>query len=158
MSIELDIISNSENPSLRRLSNFAPNSFTFDGVLCNSMEGLLQSFKCEDIKKQENLCALVGFTAKQVGYRFSSWKKDQILYWRGKKYDRAGLEYQALLDRVYLALSSNNDFIRALMSTGEAKLTHMIGSNKKEETVLTRDELCSRLMNIRELTFRPTLF
>ena len=27
------------------LSNFSPHPFTFDGVECNSMEGLLQSFK-----------------------------------------------------------------------------------------------------------------
>ena len=37
------------------------------------------------------------------------------------------------------------------MATGSANLTHSIGRNKKNETVLTEQEFCSRLMGMRRL-------
>lgn len=49
------------------LSNFAPHPFVFDGVECNSMEGLLQSFKFANPEMQEAVCKLVGKAAKFKG-------------------------------------------------------------------------------------------
>lgn len=144
----MDIGSGSGYPSAA-LSNFAPHPFVFDGVECNSMEGLLQSFKFSNPEMQKEVCKLVGKQAKFKGKK-KKWFKTQTLYWQGKEFKRDSDEYQRLLDRAYDALSTNEGFKRALLATGNAILTHTIGKTKQSETVLTRAEFCSRLMTIRE--------
>lgn len=144
----MDIGSGSGYPSAV-LSNFAPHPFVFDGVECNSMEGLLQSFKFSNPEMQKEVCKLVGKQAKFKGKK-KKWFKTQTLYWQGKEFKRDSDEYQRLLDRAYDALSTNEGFKRALLATGNAILIHTIGKTKQSETVLTRAEFCSRLMTIRE--------
>jgi predicted NAD-dependent protein-ADP-ribosyltransferase YbiA (DUF1768 family) len=144
----MDIGSGSGFPSAA-LSNFAPHPFIFDGVECNSMEGLLQSFKFSNPEMQREVCKLVGKQAKFKGKK-KKWFKTQTLYWQGVEFKRDSDEYQELLDRAFDALSTNEGFRRALLATGDAVLTHSIGKTKTNETVLTRTEFCSRLMKIRE--------
>ena len=130
------------------LSNFAPHPFVFDGVECNSMEGLLQSFKFSNPDIQKEVCKLVGKQAKFKGKK-KKWFKTQILYWKGKEFKRDSQEYQELLDRAFEALSTNESFKKALLATGNATLTHSIGKTQQSTTVLTRSEFCSRLTRIR---------
>lgn len=144
----MDIGSGSGYPSAA-LSNFAPHPFVFDGVECNSMEGLLQSFKFSNPEMQKEVCKLVGKQAKFKGKK-KKWFTTQTLYWQGEEFKRGSEEYQKLLDRAYDALSTNEGFKRALLATGNAMLTHSIGKTKQSETILTRGEFCSRLMKIRE--------
>jgi len=133
------------------LSNFAPHPFVFDGVECNSFEGLLQSFKFDKIHIQVEVCKLVGLAAKRRGQkRNKAWKSVQTLWWNDVAYKRDSEEYQDLLDRAFDALSKNQGFRRALLSTGNAVLTHSMGKSKKSDTVLTETEFCSRLHNIRD--------
>lgn len=131
------------------LSNFAPHKFVLDGVECSSMEGLLQAFKSRNIDVQIERCKLVGMKAKIAG-KYVNWQEKQILYWQGKEYKRESKEYQELLNRAYTALAGNESFQKALLSTGDAILTHSIGRVKERETILTRNEFCSRLMKIRD--------
>ena len=144
----MDIGSGGGFPSAA-LSNFAPHPFTFDGVECNSMEGLLQSFKFSNPEMQKEVCKLVGKQAKFKGKK-KKWYKTQTLYWQGVEYKRDSQEYQDLLDRAFDALSTNEGFQKALLATGNATLTHSIGKSKQNETVLTKTEFCSRLTKIRE--------
>ena len=143
----MDIGSGSGFPSAA-LSNFAPHPFIIDGVQCNSMEGFLQSLKFQNPEMQKTVCLLVGKAAKFKGKK-KKWWKTQILYWQGKEFKRSSEEYQYLLDRAFNALAENSSFQRALLATGDAVLTHSIGKNKITETVLTRNEFCSRLTAIR---------
>lgn len=143
----MDIGSGSGFPSAA-LSNFAPHPFVMDGILCNSMEGFLQSLKFEDPEMQKNVCLLVGKAAKFKGKK-KKWWKTQTLHWQGQTFKRDSGEYQDLLDRAFEALSMNSSFRKALLATGDAVLTHSIGKTKITETVLTRSEFCSRLMKIR---------
>ena len=143
----MDIGSGSGFPSAA-LSNFAPHPFIIDGILCNSMEGFLQSLKFEDPEMQKNVCLLVGKAAKFKGKK-KKWWKTQTLHWQGQTFKRDSDEYQDLLDRAFEALSMNSSFRKALLATGDAVLTHSIGKTKITETVLTRSEFCSRLMKIR---------
>lgn len=143
----MDIGSGSGFPSAA-LSNFAPHPFIMDGILCNSMEGFLQSLKFEDPEMQKNVCLLVGKAAKFKGKK-KKWWKTQTLHWQGQTFKRDSDEYQDLLDRAFEALSMNSSFRKALLATGDAVLTHSIGKTKITETVLTRSEFCSRLMKIR---------
>jgi hypothetical protein len=57
--IIMDIGSGTGFPSAA-LSNFTPHPFVFDGIECNSMEGLLQSFKFSNPEMQKEVCKLVG--------------------------------------------------------------------------------------------------
>ena len=143
----MDISSGSGFPS-SALSNFAPHPFVFEGIECNSMEGLLQSFKFANPEVQKEVCKLVGKQAKFKGKK-KKWWKEQTLYWQGETFKRDSEEYQDLLDRAFAALATNDSFKKALLATGSATLTHSIGKNKIEETVLTRQEFCSRLTKLR---------
>lgn len=144
----MDIGSGNGYPSAA-LSNFSPHAFTIDGVLCNSMEGFLQSLKFSNPDMQIEVCKLVGKQAKFKGKK-KKWYKNQTLYWQNKEYKRDSGEYQLLLDRAFDALSENNSFKKALLATGNATLTHSIGKKKMNDTVLTTREFCSRLTNLRE--------
>ncbi len=143
----MDIGSKSGYPS-SSLSNFAPHAFVLDEVQCASMEGFLQSLKFSNPDMQVEVCKLVGITAKRRGSK-KNWKTTQTLYWRGKPYKRDSEDYQKLLDRAYYALSQNDSFQRALLATGNSSLTHSIGKNKINETVLTVQEFTSRLYKLR---------
>jgi predicted NAD-dependent protein-ADP-ribosyltransferase YbiA (DUF1768 family) len=145
----MDIGSGHGYPS-SALSNFAPHSFTFDGVECASMEGLLMAFKYSQIHQQIASCGYVGLMAKKRARgRNKHWQRVQKLWWNGVEFDRHGPEYQALLDRAYDALAANDGFRRALLASGDAVLTHSIGRRDPHDTVLTRREFCSRLTKLR---------
>lgn len=132
------------------LSNFAPHEFTFDGVVCASMEGFLQSLKFDKIHIQIEVCKLVGKAAKFRGKpRNKRWQSRQVLWWLGQEYPRHSQAYQDLLDRAYTALSENESFRRALLATNDAVLSHSIGSSQESQTVLTEREFCSRLTALR---------
>lgn len=131
------------------LSNFAPYEFEFDGVLCSSMEGLLQSLKEPDSTIQTELCKLIGMEAKNSGLD-RNWQDSQTLWWQGRAYDRHSKEYQDLLDRAYAALFKNELFRKALAATGQEVLTHSIGNADPTQTILTEEEFCSRLIQLRK--------
>lgn len=143
----MDIGSGSGFPSAI-LSNFAPHPFVIDGVECNSMEGFLQSLKFSNPEMQKEVCKLVGKAAKFKGKK-KKWWRTQTLHWQGTEILRDSQEYQDLLDRAFSALAQNSGFRAALLATGNSVLTHSIGKTKITETVLTRQEFCSRLMKIR---------
>lgn len=130
------------------LSNFSAHAFTIDGIRCNSMEGFLQSLKFKDLDEQEYVCSLIGVQAKYRGKK-KKWWKEQILYWRGVEIARDSQEYQDLLDRAFNKLAKNEDFLNALIATGDAKLMHSMGNKDIQYTVLTEKEFCDRLTNIR---------
>lgn len=144
----MDIGSGKKYPS-NALSNFAPHPFILDGVEIASCEGFLQSLKFKNFDMQKEVCKLVGFAAKKRG-RPKKWFLTQKLYWNGVEYDRKSNEYQELLDRAFDALATNSGFQKALIASGKSTLTHKIGKSKESETVLTKREFTSRLLNIRE--------
>ena len=149
----MDIGSGNGYPS-SALSNFAPHPFILDDIECASMEGFLQSLKFKSPEIQKYVCTLVGKAAKFKGKK-KNWYVDQKLYWKGKAYAREGDEYQDLLNRAYNALYENQGFRNALESTKGMTLTHNIGKNKKQETVLTVNEFCSRLTHLRDIGKLP---
>lgn len=143
----MDIGSGTGWPSAA-LSNFTPHPFVIDGVACASMEGFLQSLKFKEPAMQVEVCKLVGKAAKFKGKK-KKWWRTQTLYWKGVEYKRDSEEYQELLDRAFDALAENTSFQKALLATNNATLTHSIGKSKIQETVLTKQEFCSRLLRIR---------
>ena len=144
----LDIRSNGMYPS-GVLSNLCSNAFRLDGVLCNSMEGFLQSLKHQEIDKQRQLCQMKGGNARKRSV--TSWQTDQIIWWRGIAIDRQSQDYQRLLHRAYQAMFDQNERFRAaLMATRGITLTHTTGETDPFKTILTASELCSILTEIRD--------
>ena len=143
----MDIISTGKYPA-KALSNFAAYSFVVDGIKCNSMEGFLASLKFSSVHMQASICKLAGFLAKKKGNTIN-WQKNQILYWKGEKISRKSDKYQVLLDKAFESLFCNVKFRKALKNSGNVILKHTIGKTDKTETLLTKDEFCSRLMTLR---------
>jgi len=132
------------------LSNFAPHPFTFRGIPVTSCEGFLQGLKFSSPEMQRVVFLLAGKAAKSKGAR-KKWRTTQTLYFQGQPIKRDSEEYQDLLDEMYEALFTQNESAkRALLATGGAVLTHSIGKSNASETVLTRSEFCTRLMNMRQ--------
>ena len=144
----MDIKSGKDYPA-SALSNFAPHPFSFRGVECNSMEGLLQALKFKNPEMATFTCTLVGRKAKAHG-RGKNWQEKQTLWWNGEAIKRDSDEYQELLDEVFNAMFDQNEKAKkALLASGSAVLKHSIGRTKQSETVLTKKEFCSRLTQIR---------
>ena len=148
----IDIHSRGEYPSCA-LSNFANYEFSVDGVPCGSMEGFLQSLKFKSAFKQRKICLLYGSQAKNSTKHSLAqlrWRLTKTLYWQGIPISRTSRQYSELLDRAYNELSKNEVFMKALSATEGSTLVHSIGKTDPRKTVLTEDELVSRLMKIRK--------
>lgn len=144
----LDIRSNGMYPS-NVLSNLCSNGFRLDGVVCGSMEGFLQSLKHKEKDKQLQICSMKGGNARKRSV--TSWQTDQIVWWKGQAYDRQGDEYQKLLRRAYQAMFDQSERFRAaLMSTRGITLVHTCGETNPYRTILTADEFCRILTELRE--------
>ena len=144
----LDIRSNGLYPS-NVLSNLCSNGFRFDGVVCGSMEGFLQSLKHKDKDKQLQLCAMKGGSARKRSV--TSWQTDQVVWWKGVAIDRQSEEYQKLLRRAYQAMFDQSERFRAaLMSTRGIILTHSSGETNPYKTILTSQEFCTILTELRD--------
>lgn len=131
------------------LSNLHNNAFVFDGIECASMEGVLHAFKFRDLLKQAEMCKQHGYEAKLLGASGDGWRSTQTLHWMGKTYDRNSECYQQLITRAYMALIHNIDFQRALLATVGHTLTHRLGSDDPEKTVITENEFITRLVAMR---------
>lgn len=150
----IDIHSKSEGAA-GILSNLTDGQFIFDGVECLGREGLLQSFKIKDLKRQQKICLLGGIEAKQWGNKHNlqqlNWMSTQLLWWEGVSYRRNSWKYQRLLDRVFNTYYDQSKIFRdTLALTVDAILIHSIGSNDSYKTILTEEEFCSRLMRLRK--------
>jgi hypothetical protein len=131
------------------LSNLAAHRFTFRGIECGSMEGVLQGLKFKSPEMQAHVCTLAGHAARRAG-QGKNWQRNQILWWQGEEIKRESEEYQQLLDEAFKELFYQNTKARAaLLATKNATLKHSMGRRNPKETVLTVSEFCSRLMDIR---------
>ena len=86
----VDIWSKSEYPA-DVLSNLCSNGFRFDGMVCGSMEGFLQSLKQKDKDKQRQICSMKGKNAKKM--TSTGWQTDQKVWWKGNPIDRQSTDY-----------------------------------------------------------------
>lgn len=135
-----------------RLSNYTARRFTFDGIACASIEGVLQSFKCPDPILQAAICSMSGSWAKHAGSEFA-WQEHQLLYWQGEAYPRMSQAYQQLLDRLYLTVYEQDEGFRAdIAAIRGKKIDHRMGLSDPAGTVLTRHEFVQRLEKLSEGT------
>ena len=144
----IDIWSHSDYPA-NVLSNLCSNPFRFDGVLCGSMEGFLQSLKQQDTDKQRQICAKKGRNAKHASS--TAWQTDQIVWWKGIAIDRQSDEFRQLIRHAYQAMFDQSERFRAaLMATRGMTLYHSRGKSDPYKTILTEREFCQILTDLRD--------
>lgn len=154
VGLGIDIHSKGKWPSCV-LSNFYPNSFVFDGTICCSMEGFIQSLKCNNRNEQLRVCKMKGKEAKNFGQKVKHNPNYDIeerdICWNGKLINRHSDDYQIFLRRVYHTMSEQcPEFREALKSTGTKRLYHTIGNPDSHSTILTENELCDILTELRK--------
>ena len=144
----IDIWSKSEYPA-GVLSNLCSNGFRFDGMVCGSMEGFLQSLKQKDKDKQRQICSMKGKNAKKM--TSTGWQTDQIVWWKTNPIDRQSQDFYQFVSAAYLEMFQQNERFRtALMSTRGMTLFHTRGEQNPYKTILTERELCQILTQLRD--------
>ena len=144
----VDISSDGRYPGAM-LSNFTPYEFTFRGKRFLSMESLLQGLKFATVETQNGVFERVGVKAKLRGKK-RKWYLDQTLYWQGTPMKRDSEEYKNIVCEAFYALAENIDFQKTLLATGNKHLYHTMGKSDPTRTILTEDEFCEILTNLRK--------
>ena len=144
----VDISSDGRYPGAM-LSNFTPYEFTFRGKRFLSMESLLQGLKFETVETQNGVFERVGVKAKLRGKK-RKWYLDQTLYWQGTPMKRDSKEYKNIVCEAFYALAEYIDFQKTLLATGNKHLYHTMGKSDPTRTILTEDEFCEILTNLRK--------
>lgn len=133
-----------------RLSNLCNYQFTLDGIICDSMEGFLQSLKFKDELDAARLRRMYGTKCFKEGQAGNGWKIGQVLWWNGKGYQRSSKEYALLIERAYNALFEQNEvFSDALFMSRFCELRHDFGKVDMMDSVLTRIEYIYNLYRLR---------
>ena len=143
----VDISSDGRYPGAM-LSNFTPYEFTFRGKRFLSMESLLQGLKFATVETQNGVFERVGVKAKLRGKK-RKWYLDQTLYWQGTPMKRDSKEYKNIVREAFYALAENIDFQQTLLATGDKRLYHTMGKSDPTRTILTEEEFCGILTEVR---------
>lgn len=148
----VDISYFSKNSVASALSNLFPYNFVFRCYNVKSIEGVLQGLKQEDSNVQQLIFNYAGKDAyhTRASSFIDDWRTDGIIYFQGNPIDRFDMEYQELLNELYLSLCQNPLFVKALMFTGKRELLHSEGEMDPSETILTPVEYIDRLKIIRD--------
>lgn len=135
---------------LSKLCSDSLHSFVMDGVSCTSLDSFIQSLKFEKPSQQVVICKENPKAARERGKKAMEWKNSQVLWWKGKSFDRRSEDHQALIERVVEHVAQQCIAFRtALLDTG---LTVLESSAKSKEfdTPVTEAEYCRALTIVRE--------
>ncbi len=144
----VDINSRGDYPAYA-LSNLYQCPFYFNGIFCASREGLLQALKVSDVDEQIRLCSLSGYEAQQAGQNYNNWKENQLLHLQGEVYKRDSEKCQHLFKRIFDSENMSLDVVAAILSTHNKKLIQSIGKSDITDTVLTEQEFCLLMTDVR---------
>lgn len=131
------------------LSNFCNNDFCHDGVQCACMAAFLQSLKYKDEELQRGICFTFGDYVSR--YSTSDWQKDQTVWWKGQPMNRQSPEYLDFVREAYQSMFLwCGRFRYALMKTEGRQLVYNSGKEDPYKTILTDQEFCKILTDLRE--------
>ena len=120
---------NFKSSNSKVLSNLYPMEFKFRGKKVKSIEGVLQGIKYKDKRTQNLVLQYSGIDAyhTRACNEIDFWGNSGLLYWQGKPMERNSKQYQEFLDELYISVSKNPLYVRALMATGDKYILHHIG-------------------------------
>ena len=122
------------------LSNLFSYSFYFKGKKLNSIEAFFQGIKFKDKKLQNYILKYSGKDALNIKAASDyNWQETKIVYWQGKPIKRNSIEYDNLVDELYIS-AIQNPLYRNSLKICNKDIIHSIGKSSKEETTFTRFE------------------
>lgn len=134
-----------KGPYAKVLSNLFPYEFDFKGKHLHSIESFFQGIKFKDIKMQNLIFNYSGLDSNNIKVTSDyNWKETGFLYWQGKPIDRFSIEYDELVDELYIS-AIQNPLYRNLLKNCNKDIIHTMGAIEKEETVFTRYEFEKQL-------------
>ena len=136
----IDVGYNNKGDLSKMLSNLFPYSFKFRGKRLASIENFFQGIKFKDKKVQDYAFTYYGTPAVHIKVANKyNWKETGIVYWQGKAIKRDSLEYDMLIDELYIS-AAQNPIYRGALCNCEKEIIHSIGGKEKDETTFTRYE------------------
>ncbi len=122
------------------LSNLYPYEFTFRGKKMSSIESFFQGIKFPDRDIQNYVFSYSGVDAVNIrNITDYDWTKTKIIYFDGKAINRNSIEYQELIDELYISAVQNPLYRMALLNCCK-DIIHSIGKDSRDETTFTRYE------------------
>ena len=122
------------------LSNLFHYDFVFRGKNLRSIEGFFQGIKFKDIEMQNMVLEYSGIESNCIKVAAErDWKETGIIYWQGKEIKRDSLEYDEMVDELYIS-AIQNPLYRSILKKIDKLIIHSIGEENKENTVFTRYE------------------
>jgi len=124
----------------KTLSNLFPYTFKFRGKKLASIENFFQGIKFKDKKIQNYVFDYYGIPSVHIKVANNyDWTKTGIIYWQGKEIKRDSIEYDILVDELYIS-AIQNPIYRSALCNCDKDIIHSIGKNDKKETTFTRYE------------------
>lgn len=122
------------------LSNLYPYEFLFRGFHLKSIEAFFQGIKFKDSKIQKAVFNYSGTDAYHIQAASNyDWKETGYVYWQNQAIKRDSMEYDLLVDELYVSAAQNPLYRQALKNVTKP-IIHSIGKISKNETVFTRYE------------------
>lgn len=122
------------------LSNLYPYEFVFRGFHLKSIEAFFQGIKFKDSTIQKMVFNYSGTVAYYIqAASHYDWKETGYIYWQSQSIKRDSLEYDLLVDELYISAAQNPLYRQALKNLAKP-IIHTIGKMSKNETVFTRYE------------------
>lgn len=142
-------IGSGKGPSFSQLSSMAHHEFAIDGVKCKSLEGFIQSLKCEKASQQASVCSDKPKAAKERGKKLIAWESGGRVFWKGEAIDRHSLRHKDFIEGVVKEVARQCPvFRKALIETAGQPLT-CPGKSRESETPVTEAEFCHALTRAR---------
>lgn len=131
---------NLSDPFSKALSNLFPYKFVFREQTLSSIESFFQGIKIKDSNVQKLVFGYSGIDSNTLKVASDyNWKEDEIIYFQGKPFDRKSIEYDELVDEVYIS-AIQNPLYRNVLKNVDRPIIHSVGGSEKNETVFTRFE------------------
>lgn len=122
------------------ISNLFPYDFIFRGKKLKSIENFFQGIKFKDRKIQNFVFSYYGTPAVHIKAATNyNWKENGIVYWQGKEIKRDNIEYELLVDELYIS-AIQNPIYRGILNNCDRPIIHSIGEIDKKNTTFTRYE------------------
>jgi len=122
------------------LSNLFNYNFKFYDCDFGSIEGFFQGIKYKDIDLQKQVFKYSGREAVSLkDATLYDWTKTGNIYFLGKEIKRDSLEYDQLVNELYISAIQNKLYRNAIKNC-PLPIIHAIGKESKKETVFTRYE------------------
>lgn len=134
---------------LSQLCSDSLHPFELDGVKCASIDSFVQGLKFEKASQQASVCKESPKAARERGKKAMDWKNVQVLWWKGKSFDRRSAEQRDLLEKAVSEAADQCPVFRdALAHTGSMVLD-CSAKSKEFDTPVTEAEYCAALSLVR---------